>query len=359
MAHRHEVIVVGAGGAGLTAALYAAKEGADVAVVSKLYPTRSHTGAAQGGIGAALGNVEEDHWEWHMFDTVKGGDYLTDQDAAEVFAKEVIEAVIELEHMGLPFDRLPNGKIAQRRFGGHTKEWGKAPVHRAAHAADRTGHMILQTLYQQCVKHNITFYNEFHVTDVIIEDGVAKGLVALELATGELHLFEAKAIVIVNQFKAGLLIGVKDGYGVIMVKNEQGRWSLPVLINAGEASLGLQVGASAIESVYVITDVNTPRLLFKQRFNIGVDAKAIIGPKAAETERYSAEILRTPMLLYTKSAGLYAGATVKAGHLSRNDKGNFLLYNTKYTMPELLYSDWVQPPAEVQPLMALVQRLAP
>ena len=186
MAHRHEVIVVGAGGAGLTAALYAAKEGADVAVVSKLYPTRSHTGAAQGGIGAALGNVEEDHWEWHMFDTVKGGDYLTDQDAAEVFAKEVIEAVIELEHMGLPFDRLPNGKIAQRRFGGHTKEWGKAPVHRAAHAADRTGHMILQTLYQQCVKHNITFYNEFHVTDVIIEDGVAKGLVALELATGEL-----------------------------------------------------------------------------------------------------------------------------------------------------------------------------
>ena len=198
MAHRHEVIVVGAGGAGLTAALYAAKEGADVAVVSKLYPTRSHTGAAQGGIGAALGNVEEDHWEWHMFDTVKGGDYLTDQDAAEVFAKEVIEAVIELEHMGLPFDRLPNGKIAQRRFGGHTKEWGKAPVHRAAHAADRTGHMILQTLYQQCVKHNITFYNEFHVTDVIIEDGVAKGLVALELATGELHLFEAKAIVIAS-----------------------------------------------------------------------------------------------------------------------------------------------------------------
>lgn len=198
MAHRHEVIVVGAGGAGLTAALYAAREGADVAVVSKLYPTRSHTGAAQGGIGAALGNVEEDHWEWHMFDTVKGGDYLTDQDAAEVFAKEVIEAVIELEHMGLPFDRLPNGKIAQRRFGGHTKDWGKAPVHRAAHAADRTGHMILQTLYQQCVKHNITFYNEFHVTDVVLEDGVAKGLVAYELATGELHLFEAKAIVIAS-----------------------------------------------------------------------------------------------------------------------------------------------------------------
>ena len=198
MAHQHDVIVVGAGGAGLTAALYAAKNGADVAVISKLYPTRSHTGAAQGGIGAALGNVEEDHWEWHMFDTVKGGDYLTDQDAAEIFAKEVIEAVIELEHMGLPFDRLPSGKISQRRFGGHTKEFGKAPVHRACHAADRTGHMILQTLYQQSIKHGITFYNEFHVLDVIVEDGVAKGLVAYELATGELHVFRAKAIVIAS-----------------------------------------------------------------------------------------------------------------------------------------------------------------
>ncbi|WP_027892876.1 succinate dehydrogenase flavoprotein subunit [Calidithermus chliarophilus] len=198
MAHQHDVIVIGAGGSGLTAALYAAKQGVDVAVISKLYPTRSHTGAAQGGIGAALGNVEEDHWEWHMFDTIKGGDYLTDQDAAEIFAKEVIEAVLELEHMGLPFDRLPNGRIAQRRFGGHTKEYGKAAVHRAAHAADRTGHMILQTLYQQCVKHNLTFYNEFHVTDVIIEDNVAKGVVAYELATGELHTFQAKAIVIAS-----------------------------------------------------------------------------------------------------------------------------------------------------------------
>jgi len=198
MAHEHDVIVVGAGGSGLTSALYAAKQGVNVAVVSKLYPTRSHTGAAQGGIGAALGNVEEDHWEWHMFDTIKGGDYLTDQDAAELFCKEVIDAVIELEHMGLPFDRLPSGKIAQRRFGGHTKEFGKAAVHRAAHAADRTGHMILQTLYQQCVKEGITFYNEYHVTDLVLEGGVAQGLVAYELASGELHAFKAKAIVVAS-----------------------------------------------------------------------------------------------------------------------------------------------------------------
>jgi len=170
-------------------------------------------------------------------------------------------------------------------------------------------------------------------------------------------LRSAKALVIVNQFKAGFLFGVKDGYGVILVKKPDGRWSLPVLINAGEASLGLQLGASSVETIYVITNSNTPQLLFKQRFNIGVDAKAVAGPKAAESERFSAEILRTPMLVYTKSAGLYAGATVKAGHLSRNDSANFRLYNTKYTMPEILYSDWVQAPIEVQPLIDLVTRL--
>ena len=196
MSHQHDVLVIGAGGAGLTAALYAAQAGANVGVISKLYPTRSHTGAAQGGIGAALGNVEEDHWEWHMYDTVKGGDYLTDQDTAEIFAREIVTAVIELEHMGLPFDRLPSGKISQRKFGGHTREHGKAPVHRAAHAADRTGHMILQTLYQQSIKQQITFYNEFHVLDLLIEEGRAAGVVAYELGTGEIQVFQAKAIVI-------------------------------------------------------------------------------------------------------------------------------------------------------------------
>ncbi len=169
----------------------------------------------------------------------------------------------------------------------------------------------------------------------------------------------AKAVLILNQFKAGFIFGLKDGYGVIMVKKPDGRWSLPVLVNAGEASLGFQLGATSVESVFIITDEATPRMLFNNRFNIGVDAKAVAGPKAAETERVNAEILKTPMLAYTKSTGLYAGATVKAGHISRNDKANFVLYNTRYTLPELLYSDWVQPIPEVQPLMNLVQRLAP
>lgn len=172
-------------------------------------------------------------------------------------------------------------------------------------------------------------------------------------------LAKAQAIIIVNQFKGAFLLGIKDGYGVILVKKPNGRWSVPVLISAGEASFGLQVGANAIETVYIITDANTPRQLFNHRFNIGVDAKAVIGPKAAEAEKVNAEILATPVLVYTKSAGLYAGATVKAGHLSRNDSANQTLYSTKYTMPELLYSDWVQPATEVLPLMQLVQKLAP
>ncbi|ADV66951.1 succinate dehydrogenase flavoprotein subunit [Deinococcus maricopensis] len=198
MHHRYDVLVVGAGGAGLMAALYAAKGNVSVAVVSKLYPTRSHTGAAQGGIGAALGNVAEDHWEWHMFDTIKGGDYLTDQDAAEIFAKDIIEAVYELEHMGLPFSRTPEGKIAQRKFGGHTREFGKAAVERSCYAKDRTGHMILQTLYQQNVKAGTTFFNEYQVLDLIIEDGVCRGIVAYDIATGELHTFHAKAVILAS-----------------------------------------------------------------------------------------------------------------------------------------------------------------
>ncbi len=169
----------------------------------------------------------------------------------------------------------------------------------------------------------------------------------------------ARAVIILNQFKAGFLLGVQDGYGVIMVRKPGGRWSLPVIINAAEASLGFQLGAKAIESIFIVTDDTTSRLLFTQRFNVGVDAKAVAGPKFAEAENNNESLMRTPMLAYTRSVGLFAGATVKAGHISRNDQANFILYNTRYTMPELLYSDWVPPPPEVQPLMALVQRLAP
>ena len=172
--HQYEVVIVGGGGAGLMAALYASKS-ASTAVLSKIYPTRSHTGAAQGGVGAALGSSEEDHPEWHTFDTVKGSDYLGDQDAIEFMCEEAIPAIYELEHMGLPFDRTPEGKISQRPFGGHVNNDTKLPVTRAAHAADRTGHMILQTLYQQCIKNNVTFHDEFQVIDLIIVNGAAAG----------------------------------------------------------------------------------------------------------------------------------------------------------------------------------------
>ena len=162
--HQFDVVVVGGGGAGLMAGLYASKT-AKTAVISKMYPTRSHTGAAQGGISAALGNYEEDKPEWHMYDTVKGSDYLGDQDAIEFMTNEAIDAVLELEHMGLPFDRTPEGRISQRPFGGHTNNETGKPVRRAAHAADRTGHMILQTLYQQCIKNDVTFFDEYQALD--------------------------------------------------------------------------------------------------------------------------------------------------------------------------------------------------
>ena len=197
--HTYDVVIVGAGGAGMRAALESSKR-ARTAVLTKLYPTRSHTGAAQGGMCAALANVEEDNWEWHTFDTVKGGDYLVDQDAAEVMCKEAIDAVLDLEKMGLPFNRTPEGKIDQRRFGGHTRNHGEAAVRRSCFAADRTGHMILQTLYQNCVKQDVEFFNEFYVLDLIMtgsgETLRTAGVVAYELATGEIHIFRAKSVVL-------------------------------------------------------------------------------------------------------------------------------------------------------------------
>jgi succinate dehydrogenase / fumarate reductase flavoprotein subunit len=192
--HQYEVVIVGAGGAGLSAALYASKN-ASVAVISKLYPSRSHTGAAQGGIGAALGSEEEDRPEWHTFDTIKGSDYLADQDAADFMCSEAIQTVYELEHMGLPFSRTPQGRAAQRPFGGHTNNITGKPVRRATYAADRTGHMILQTLYQQGIRNHINFFDEFYVMDIIFANGSVAGVVAYELATGELHLFQCKAVI--------------------------------------------------------------------------------------------------------------------------------------------------------------------
>ena len=196
--HIFDVIIVGAGGAGMRAALESSTR-AKTAVLTKLYPTRSHTGAAQGGMCAALANVEEDNWEWHTFDTIKGGDYLVDQDAAEIMCKEAIDAVLDLEKMGLPFNRTPEGRIDQRRFGGHTRNHGEAAVRRSCYAADRTGHMILQTLYQNCIKEGVEFFNEFYVLDIILNEDsgepVAAGAVAYELASGEIHVFRAKSVV--------------------------------------------------------------------------------------------------------------------------------------------------------------------
>jgi len=227
--HKYDVIIVGAGGAGMRAALESSSR-ATTAVLTKLYPTRSHTGAAQGGMCAALANVEEDNWEWHTFDTIKGGDYLVDQDAAEVMCKEAIDAVIDLEKMGLPFNRTPDGKIDQRRFGGHTRNHGEAAVRRSCYAADRTGHMILQTLYQNCIKQNVEFYNEFYVLDLLFNEDsngnpITAGVVAYELATGEIHVFQAKSVILATggygkvwktTSNAHTLTG--DGMGIVLRK---------------------------------------------------------------------------------------------------------------------------------------------
>ena len=258
--HKYDTIIVGAGGAGMRAALEAGQR-SKTAVLTKLYPTRSHTGAAQGGMCAALANVEEDNWEWHTFDTVKGGDYLVDQDAAEVMCKEAIDAVLDLEKMGLPFNRTPEGRIDQRRFGGHTRNHGEAAVRRSCFAADRTGHMILQTLYQQCVKHEIDFFNEFYVLDLVMTevDGVrhTSGVVAYELSTGEIHVFQAKAVLFATGgfgkvFKvtsnAHTLTG--DGMGIVYRKglpledmefyqfHPTGIWKMGILLTEGARGEG-------------------------------------------------------------------------------------------------------------------------
>ncbi len=195
--HTYDVIVVGAGGAGLRATLGMAAQGLSTACVTKVFPTRSHTVAAQGGMSASLGNMGEDHWTWHMYDTIKGSDWLGDQDAIEYMCREAVPAVVELEHFGVPFSRTEEGKIYQRPFGGMTTKFGEGPAaQRTCAAADRTGHAILHTLYQQSLKHGAEFYIEHFATDLIMDDGVCRGVVSIDLATGELHRFRAHQVVL-------------------------------------------------------------------------------------------------------------------------------------------------------------------
>jgi succinate dehydrogenase / fumarate reductase flavoprotein subunit len=195
MIFQHDIVIVGAGLAGLRAAVECVGQ-ADVAVVSKVFPTRSHSGAAQGGITASLGNEEEDHWEWHFFDTVKGSDYLGDQDAIEIMVKDAPRVIYELEHMGVPFSRTTEGKIAQRNFGGHTRDYGKSPVKRACYAADRTGRVVLDTLNDQCLRHQVKFYSENYILSLPFEGKRCVGVVTYDLPTGELHLLQAKAVLL-------------------------------------------------------------------------------------------------------------------------------------------------------------------
>ena len=194
--HEYDAIVVGAGGAGLRATFGMVQNGLKTACITKVFPTRSHTVAAQGGVGAALGNMAEDNWIWHMYDTVKGSDWLGDQDAIEYMCREAIPAVHELEHYGVPFSRTPEGKIYQRPFGGHMRNFGEAPVQRACAAADRTGHAILHTLYQQSLKHNAEFFVEYFAIDLIMDsEGACRGVIALDMATGTIHRFKAHTTV--------------------------------------------------------------------------------------------------------------------------------------------------------------------
>ncbi len=261
MVKNYDVVIIGAGGAGLRAAIEIPKE-YSCAVISKVFPPRSHTGTAQGGVCAALGNMEEDSWENHAFDTVKGSDYLGDQDAIEVMCRDAIRAVLELEHMGLPFSRNEEGKIAQRKFGGHTKPvdpdnpYGeRVAVMRACYSADRTGHVMLQTLYENCIKNQVNFFSEYFVTELIMEKGECKGVVSLDIATGEIVVFRAKAVMLatggygrVYRITSNAHVGTGDGTSLIYKKglpledmeffqfHPTGLWRLGILVS--EAARG-------------------------------------------------------------------------------------------------------------------------
>ncbi len=212
MNFRHDIIIVGAGLAGLRAAVGCVGD-ADVAIVSKVLPTRSHSGAAQGGITASIGNEEEDHWEWHMFDTVKGSDYLADQDAVEIMARDAPRVIYELEHMGVPFSRNAEGKIAQRNFGGHTRDYGRKPVKRACYASDRTGRVVLDTLYDQCLRHQVKLYSEHYVLSLVLGEGRCTGIVTYDLSSGELNLIEAKAVLLATGGCGRIFKTTSNGFG--------------------------------------------------------------------------------------------------------------------------------------------------
>lgn len=261
MIHTFDVVIVGAGGAGLRAAVEVPKE-YSCAVISKVFPTRSHTGTAQGGVCAALSNEEEDSWLNHAFDTVKGSDYLGDQDAIEIMCQDAPRAVIELEHMGMPFSRTPEGKIAQRKFGGHTKPENpndpnskRISVKRACYSADRTGHVMLHTLYENCLKNQVQFFSEYFLTDLIIEDGVCKGVVAFDIASAEVHIFHCKAVMFATggfgrayRITSNAHVGTGDGVSLVYQKglpiedmeffqfHPTGLWKLGILVS--EAARG-------------------------------------------------------------------------------------------------------------------------
>lgn len=229
--HEYDVVVVGAGGAGLNAAQVASQH-VKTAVISKVYPSRSHTISAQGGVAASLGNEEPDNWHWHMFDTVKGGDYLGDQDAAEYLCRTAPEVIRELEHIGMPFNRTPEGKIAQRPFGGHTSNYGEKPVRRACYVADRTGHAMLQTLYEKSVSQGIQFYSEFYALELITVDGAVCGVLAFDMTTSEMHIFHAKAVILATGgsgrvFETNANAHINTGNGVLMALRAGYTWSDP------------------------------------------------------------------------------------------------------------------------------------
>ncbi len=259
MLHKFDAVVIGAGLAGLRAALELSRH-YNTACISKVFPTRSHSGAAQGGIAASLGNLDDDHWEYHMFDTVKGSDYLGDQDAIEILVREAPDVVYDLEHLGVPFSRTPEGRIAQRMFGGHTLNYGEKPALRACYSMDYTGHVILHTLYEQCIKHHTRFFSEFQAIALIIDNNICKGCVAWDIRGGGLHIFHSRVLVLGTggygrafKITSNAHANTGDGLGLIMRQglplqdmefvqfHPTGLWKQGILVSEGARGEGAYI----------------------------------------------------------------------------------------------------------------------